>query len=207
MKRYIKSAVTPLASEPLEDKRIIARDPNTSPEVLEQLFAENAYSDDFESKYFVCLELAQNPNTPLNILEKLGNKLDFDPRIRTAVADNPNTPLDLLEELYRYGGITIAMYIARNPNVSEDLLRRISKLSKSPYAKSDYSFAMAAVAENPKTPADVLEYLSYSEDEYVRVYVAKNPNTPIHVLKQLMSDESYYVQDYLGQNPNINKLL
>ena len=205
MKRYIKSAVTPLSSESLEDKRIIARDPNTSAEVLTQLFKDNSYLGEYE--YFVCLDLAQNPNTPLDILEQLGNKMDYDNRIRNAVAANPSTPLSLLKELYRYGGVSTALYIARNPNVSEDLLRKISRLSATPHNKSDYSSAMAAVADNPKTPIDVLDYLSNNEDAYVRAWVAKNPNTPMATLKKLLSDESYYVQDYLGKNPNIDKLI
>lgn len=204
MKRYIKSAITPLSNESLEDKRMIARE-SDDPEVLEQLFKDNSHLGEYE--YFVCLDLAQNPNTPLDILEQLGNKLDYDTRIRNVVAENPNTPLSLLEELYRYGGVTTAIHIAENPNVSEDLLRKISRLSATPYNKSDYFSAMAAVADNPKTPIDVLDYLSNSDDEYVRAWVAKNPNTPMATLKKLLSDESYYVQDYLGKNPNIDKLL
>ena len=59
-----------------------ADNPNTPPEVLEQLAT-------FKSS-LVCYRDARNPNTPLDVLEKLVAQEKWS--LRYDVAQNPNTP-------------------------------------------------------------------------------------------------------------------
>ena len=208
MKRYIKSAIRTLSEEDLPTKRELAHDPNTDPEVLERLFYDNKSSLDWETKYYVCLELAKNPNTPIDILEQLSNgRLTYDYRIRRGVAENPSTPVTILQNLIRGSDYDVSRAVAKNPNVTPDILRRIASFVTPAHNKDSYFMMLCAVAENDKTPTDVLTKLSHSEDAYVRAHVAKNPNTPLETLRELTSDDSYYVQDYLGKNPRIGEIL
>ena len=207
MKKYIKSAITPISSESPDSQALIARDPNTTPEVLEQLYYDNKSSLDWETRYYICLELAANPNTPVDILEQLSDGLKVDHRIRREVAANPSTPVDILQKLVRGSGYDVCRAVAENPNVSEELLRKIASLVPCEYDKDMYSMMLCAVAENLKTPVDILKKLSQNPDHYVRAMVAANPNTPDEVIEDLLQDEDYYVQSYLGKNPRINEIL
>lgn len=207
MKRYIKSTVRTLSEEDLPTKRELAHDPNTTPEVLEQLYYDNKSSLDWETRYYICLELAANPNTPMDVLEQLSDGIKVDHRIRREVAANPSTSVDILQKLVRGSGYDVCRAVAENPNVSEKLLRKIASLVPCEHDKDMYSMMLCAVAENLKTPTDILEKLSQNPDHYVRAMVAANPNTPDEVLEELLQDEDYYVQSYLGKNPRINEIL
>ena len=209
MKRYIRSAVTPLADVELDIRREIARDPETSAEVLEQLYSDSIASTNWNNKYFIGLELAANPNTPLHILEKLTH-LDVDDRVRRQVAENPSTPIELLKYLYRSpGSCDVWIALAKNPNTPNNILWELAKRDTTLEAfNSSYECIREGVAMNPNTTSDILDYLSTDRSAYVRAQVAKNKNTPISTLKRMLEDDkTYYVQDYLGKNPNINILL
>jgi hypothetical protein len=56
------------------------------------------------------------------------------------------------------------------------------------------------IAENPSTPAKVLEALA--KDKYVRFSVAMNPSTPAVVLETLAKDENEYVRYNVAMNPS-----
>ena len=61
-----------------------------------------------------------------------------------------------------------------------------------------------AIAEEPNTPVEVLEFLSKDEEPSVRLSVAKNPNTPVESLELLATDESGRVRKNVAENPNIS---
>jgi hypothetical protein len=208
MKRYIKAAVKPLSDEDLETKRGITRDSETSSELLWQLYNENVNSEDWETQYFVCLELAQNPNTPREILMQMASNWRTDQRILHSIGSNPNADIEILNVLSTYD-LSIKASVAENPNATPELLWKLAKSKLTiPSFKDDYSIMLCRIAWNPNVTADLLEFLSHSEDHYVRAAVARNPNTPIDTLKRLMEyDEDYHVQSSLGKNPNIQLLL
>lgn len=62
--------------------------------------------------------------------------------------------------------------------------------------------SLEAVAENPSTPAAVLEALANDDDKDVRMGVAMNPNTPTATLEMLSKDESWEVRMGAAGNPN-----
>lgn len=208
MKRYIKSAVKSVSDENLEDQRSFINDPNTSPDMLRQLF-EGRNASYWREDYYICLDLAKSPNTPIDILKQLSDR-EFDSNIRRCVAENPSTPADILVDMYNDGVVVMdVMYaIAGNPNTPSDLLDTLSMKHTSLEAfKSDFDRLRAYVASNPNTAPDTLDYLAYDDSPYVRWTVAANPNTPIDALKRLLEDDNVSVQDHLGKNPNINKVL
>jgi len=58
------------------------------------------------------------------------------------------------------------------------------------------------VADNPNTPASIIERLAGDEDREVRLGVAWNPNTPVNILKRLAEDEKWWVRRGVASNPN-----
>ena len=52
------------------------------------------------------------------------------------------------------------------------------------------------LAQNEKTPADILEGMSHVPFAHVRVFVAKHPNTPIDVVKKMTQDENDNVRRF-----------
>ena len=78
---------------------------------------------------------------------------------------------------------------------SANLVEVLTELSKDKYWK-----VRREVAENPATPAKILEQLSEDEDE-VRSAVAGNPRTPPAVLTELSKDKYWKVRFEVAVNP------
>ena len=58
------------------------------------------------------------------------------------------------------------------------------------------------LVEDPNTPSETLERLSYDESWRVRRGVADNPNTPIETLDRLSYDEAPGVRELVAHNRN-----
>ncbi|GEM_PF-3220457 len=69
-------------------------------------------------------------------------------------------------------------------------------------AQSHFDKVRLRVAENPRTPPEVLEKLSVDHNLDVRVAVATNPSTPDWLVKRLASDEDIVVRHGLAQDIN-----
>ena len=118
MKKYIKSAITPISDEDVVSRMTIAR-VSDDPEILRELAADP--DDD------VRIEVADNENTPEDVLRLLAEDsyADF------AVARNPKTPIDLLEELSESGDTSVRYSVAENPSTPPYLLYQLSKYDPS----------------------------------------------------------------------------
>ena len=128
--------------------------------------------------------LAEDYDTPAEILEQLSKDSDFS--IRALVASNPNTPTEVLTLLDR----DFATEITTNPVFSLLML-------EDPSSK----FVRRCLASSAMTPIELLEKLAL--DEYVRARVAANLNAPLSLLKQLAtaSKQNIYVLEALARNP------
>lgn len=72
----------------------IASCKDTPEEVLRELYDCKRYEDDKWLKYYIKERLASNPNTPIDVLEKL-SELNVE-EINSHLALNPNTPLNVI---------------------------------------------------------------------------------------------------------------
>jgi pentose-5-phosphate-3-epimerase len=72
--------------------------------------------------------------------------------------------------------------ITRHPSVTSNLLMRLSKSSN--------KYTIIAVAENSKTPVEVLTQLYESNPQNAKYGLVKNPNTPISVRVEIVKDDS-----------------
>jgi len=161
-------------------------------------------------------DLAQNPDTPASVLEKLAD--NEDEHVRNRVAGNPNTPASVLEKLA--GDETVRWIVAENSSTpasvleklsedeDEDVRREIAGNSSTPasvlekLSEDEEDSVRCQIAGNSSTPVSLLEKLSEDEDEDVRRRVAENSSTPATVLEKLAADEDKYVRGEVAENSN-----
>jgi Leucine rich repeat variant len=62
----------------------------------------------------------------------------------------------------------------------------------------------SSLANNPNTPADVLQALAHSNDEGTRYFVARNPSTPADTLEMLARDNAQFCGSYIRGNVGLN---
>ena len=63
--------------------------------------------------------VAENPNTPIDVLTELAKDSDW--CVRRNAAENPNTPADVLTELAKDSDWCVRRNAARNPKLKEVL--------------------------------------------------------------------------------------
>ena len=63
--------------------------------------------------------VAENPNTPIDVLTELAKDSDY--IVRRNAAENPNTPADVLTELAKDSDYDVRRYAACNPKLKEVL--------------------------------------------------------------------------------------
>ena len=149
MKKYIKSAITPISSESPDSQALIARDPNTPVEILEQLSASKNLQ--------VQSAIASNPNTPETVLRKYANKClknvaVAEPILYGSLAHNPNLPQDLMEKFATNTDFWFRVYVASNPNLPMELLKKLANDSKTEVRQ--------AVLRNPNVPPVLYKLLA-----------------------------------------------
>ena len=183
-------------NQKLEVRKQFAKAEDTAPDILTTL------SNDSDAK--VRLLVASNPNTPVNVLQKLGEEFP------DAITDNPIFNLLLLENLDTY---FVKLSLARSFTTSEETLTRLANAryySEEPIVR--------AVANNPSTPISVLEKLATwfpeieenseeTDGDRVHEAVASNPNTPVRILEKLAQHRSPYVREQLANNPNTSAFI
>ena len=136
-------------------------------------------------------ELAENPNTSSEILDKLSH--DEEDYIRAAVASNPNTQIGAMFKLAHDYKINVRFIVAKNTSF-EVILKKLSK--------DEEESVRSAVASNQNTSVEIFDKLSKDEKERVRDSVASNKNTSVEILDKLANDESKFVRYSVAENPN-----
>lgn len=94
----------------------------------------------------------------------------------------------------QYGDILTNYVKAGSQSCSPRLLEELSH--------SEVDRIRMRVAENPKTPRDILELLASDKNADVRVAIATNPSTPAHICYRLAFDEDPNVR--LGLADDVN---
>ena len=162
-------------------------------------------------------EEALNPNTSANRLRELSKS--FDRVIRQAVAQNPNTPPDILVRLFDKFPLQVLhnpvlnLILLEKPNFLEEIYytyKLVFHQNKLPdfFIKwavfNPNESIRSTVASSPKTSQNYLEHLSKDKQSFVRIQVAANYNSPVHVLEQLAQDRDKLVRESVAQNPHVS---
>jgi len=121
-------------------------------------------------------EMASDPDTPADVLEKLSNDSDKD--VRLWVAWNPSTPISILEKLANDPNVSVRRSVAQNPSTP---IAIIEKLANDPD-----NWVRFGAAENSSTPITILEQFADDANEHVRLHVVRNPSTPTAIVEKLL---------------------
>lgn len=141
-------------------------------------------------------KLAQLPNLPTPLLERLAGDVVFD--VRCAVAGNANTSTEIqriLEDDDSEPSNKRELVI--NPDTPAALLQRFVD-------DQDLSIRQS-LAAHPNASSSVLDYLIRDDSASVRVQVALNPNTSNGALYDLADDVNSDVQKATVSNPKTPK--
>lgn len=177
--------LTELATRSTVLARIVAQNPNATPELLRQLSAAR----DIKTRLYV----TANPNTPRDVLLKLGRsfpeQLLRNPVFSFLLLENPNLLSDLLDEMPL--------------NTLQDILKfeGLPAYVLQKFARHQDVWVRAAIAFNPYTPVTLLEELA-TDREAIRQSVAHNHNTPHNILEKLAKDISWLVRQAVAANPS-----
>ncbi|MEA5624900.1 hypothetical protein [Nostoc sp. UHCC 0251] len=165
-----------------------ARELTTYPERLRELY---------RSAIEVHPTLANNPNTPIDILQLAA--CDHDEYIRFFVARNPSTPADTLEMLAHDHAFveSCGRYVRSNVGLNPNTPNRILEL-----LAQDIECVRQCVAQNPNLPIALLRTLAQDESSIVRSSVASNLSTPVDLLRLFASDKCEFTRCYVAKNPS-----
>ena len=164
----------------------IAVNPNTTVEMLEELV--NYSTQEGITNDSVPISVAKNPNTPVHLLEKLVT-MTYDKKNKWTKANQ--TPIiqgrKIAEEL--------SIALIKNPNLPLHFLEYFAQEDKSNYIKG-------SVAQNPRTPINILEELSRDSNLYW--YLLHNAELPSHIAEKIANDENYENKIFaISDNPYI----
>jgi hypothetical protein len=161
----------------------VAADPSAPAALLERL----AQSKDNQ----ILRVLAQNPNTPTNILFRLAKKYPLD------VLQNPVIPLLFLENpsvlRAEIDGEAAKSFLSL-PGCPEEFFSII--------ASHKDAAVRAAAASHKKTPRNILLQLKDDDACMVSFALVHNPNTPAEVIGGFLTSANPSIRDYAAKHPN-----
>ncbi|MDY6804465.1 MAG: HEAT repeat domain-containing protein [Cyanobacteriota bacterium] len=193
-----------------EDARVrlaVAQNLNAPMELRERLYEELVAG----GSEGICREIAADPNTPIFVLERIGQGVFYlnsrHREIALALAANPNTPGSFLEwlktkltwsEVCRDWGLRLALTF--NPTIPAS--QRQEYLEEA-VASGGESQRAEALAKHPQTPTSILERLSDRGEKMLRA-IAENPNAQVELLRKaaLQAKDNIYRLEPVASNPN-----
>lgn len=185
-----------------------ALDPATPKERLEELCRKrsSAYAE----------AVAQNPNAPPELLEKLSKREGLQKLISknpnaplpllyrlwvqhpSGLLENPSLPLWLLESPQFWGALPYSVLNAllRLPQLSSELLQTI-------WGQLPNDSLRGFIVEHPNAPVEILEAAFKKPSLFAPL--AKNPKTPEPILKYLIGVDAYDARDNAAKNPSLSR--
>ncbi|QDZ41110.1 DUF2779 domain-containing protein [Euhalothece natronophila Z-M001] len=191
----------------------VANNTDISPKLRENLL-ENFLESDIEEEEEVATwlrEIASDPKTPEELLEKLANSKNL--TVCLEVAKNPNTSEESLEKLAKNEHWEVRLEVAKNPYISPELLEILeddedldvreevafqkldmqeidSDLEKLIYHDYDEDLAERLDELSPR----VLRSLAWSINPEIGESIAKYKNLPSQILEELAFESPVFVR-------------
>lgn len=163
------------ADEQAQWRLLVAGNISSPPELLQSLFDTD--QDYLHDK--IAYELSSNPSTPPDVLSQIAwiPVTPSETRIIERLAKNPSITPETFEKLLNHD-FDFSFHLFLNPNCPPHYL----ELEQT---RVEPSQVKEAIARNPKTPRDSLEFLATEKDLQILSSVAGNPNTPSETLSGL----------------------
>ena len=195
------------------------------PEAQRIEYLQEAIASDLYKSHcgFMRQEIAKNPNTPLFILEKLGQQ---GAGMVQAIAANPNAPVSILRQAAQEDNSSTLKLLAKNPSTPTDILEELAlnkgkdgvreEAFKNPnldpliiyqfelesQAAEEIAKANELFASRLHSPYAIAQVLR-NGDLASRMKIARDYRTPVNILEQLTRDADESIRVYLAENPNL----
>ncbi len=201
----------------LQLAQLVASNANTAPELLRNLASKK--------DYLIRQALVKNPNTPIDVLWKLGRdfpeELLNNPILSLLYIENPNlveeipvktlysilmldnAPIYFLERAAAMQLPTLDDVFLINPKTPTHI---IEKLAQKIYPITWFSREIKYIVMHPQASAKILEKYAESSEVELRVYIATHPNTPHWVLERLATDKARVVSHFVAKNPHASEI-
>lgn len=178
----------------------------THPEVIEHIF--NIEFQIISSK-LINKAIADNPNTPVNILEHLAG---IEGDVRFKVFLNPKTPLRLLLKIFEY---EFSVKSVNKYQRHSDEFKRIAKLTHNQTLNPLYTVGLYVIlAGHPNTPSQVIsDLIKYSRSvinyeketkekiiHKISLLVAQNSRTSLETLEYLLENSALDIREAVVTN-------
>ncbi len=131
------------------------------------------------------ISVIRNPQTPIQVIEKLAK--DEDETVRKVVAENKNLPLNILLKLAEDSSFGVRSALAYK-NTYSKIQTPVELLEK--LAQDESEQIRQEVANHPDTPEELLIKLANDSSINVKKVLIRNLNTPVTVLNRLGLEEN-----------------
>ena len=190
----------------------VAGNPNTSPDILWKLAVE--FPKEFLNNPvlpFLFLEDSncvskQSFSTIIRLLEENAvpkwflleaTKFKYE-RVLLAVAKNTQIDDEVIEKLIATQNKRIQLHLIQHPNISSQLLQKLSENKTSNYR---YRIAIRqTIAKHPDTPLVVLGKLAFDSELKVKKAVASRHNLPLNLVAKMATDRQIIAKKFLLRN-------
>lgn len=152
------------------------------PDILERIYKDRMSTQEYGDER-IFAELAENPKTPLYILESLVTHEDE--YIRMKLARNVNTPLNLLETLVKDEDEDVRSTLAAW-SIHDSILFLLM---------DDNKEVRISIAENLRAPEEVFLKLSLDSSVEVKKTILENSGVTIPVLEMLSKDTNQEIRN------------
>ena len=192
--------------------KVLAKDPESSVRdaALKNTNLNDASIESFENPIAVKLRLAENPSTPIDILESLstdGESFYYQgttTSLMAAVAGNPSITDSLMSKLVKSKNDQVKKALAGNPSLTSKYLDVLVTESQKKIAAGKWDYnnrgLELGLACNPSAPAAYLIELTGHIDSWIVAAVASNPNMPPAQLVALGKSEDKHVRQGVAKN-------
>jgi len=158
-------------------------------EIYEKLQSDPEFWNSEEHRGYMTMvnyEIAEDPDTPADVLEKFANDSHSSFTLRILVARNPSTPISILEKLWNENNVWLGLSVAENPSTPTALLEKIlPKLF-------DYARKLSTTSGSEFEFDDFIEYLGEVADIHD---ISEDLNAELtEIVEELVHIESEYFE-------------
>ena len=141
-----------------------------------------------------CRRVAQNLNTPPEVLDLLADSFYSD--VKVAVAVHASTPLQTLERLAEVNDVEVRAAVVRNPRLAVPVLAKLA---------DDAEIVVRSwVAVHVSTPPEALQRLLGDRNSRVRACAAANPATAVEAVAARAADRAIRVRSAVAARTGID---
>ena len=212
--RYVRAKIAENLNAPKKVLALLAKDKDSH---IRELVLENQNLDEksaqsISNPFAVKLGLAQNPSTPVSILEQLCSNNDKEYEkgnilsLAIGVAQNPVIPSACISILLKNKDEDVIKNLAANPSLPQDslnyLMEQSLKKGKAGKWRFDNRGLELGLASNPAVSPDYLTALLDHVDTWVISTVAENPNLPVALISKLAKKGEDNIVQGIASNPS-----